>query len=106
VERWPRWGLEIEYSSPDRVVEGSAQSGVAIPDADPQGVQSSIAIDATGAATDIKVSVGIGHAYQGDLLVELVALSGRSAALHNRTGAQRTTCVRPTTSRPHRHWLG
>ena len=83
------WGLEIEYSSPDRVVEESAQSDVAIPDADPQGVQSSIAIDATGAATDIKVSVDISHTYQGDLLVELVAPSGRSATLHNRTGGSK-----------------
>jgi subtilisin-like proprotein convertase family protein len=83
------WGLEIDYGSPDRVVEEGAQPNVAIPDACPQGVQSSIAIDAIGAATDFKVSVDISHTYQGDLLVELVAPSGRSATLHNRSGGSR-----------------
>jgi len=80
------WELEIEYSSPDQTVTGTAQPTLAIPDADPQGVQSAIPIAAAGTATDIKVSVEISHTYRGDLLVDLVAPSGRSATLHNRVG--------------------
>lgn len=83
------WGLEIEYRSSNQVIEGIAQPNLAIPDADPQGVQSTIMIGTTGKATDIKVSVEISHTYRGDLLVELVAPSGRSATLHNRTGSSK-----------------
>lgn len=80
------WGLEIEYSSPYQVVEGSTKPYAAIPDADPQGIQSTIAIGATGAVKDVAVSVHISHTYRGDLLIEVSAPSGRSATLHNRAG--------------------
>jgi subtilisin-like proprotein convertase family protein len=80
------WGLEIEYRSENRVAEGAAEPNAAIPDANPQGIQSKIAIAAAGAATNIKVVVDISHTYRGDLLVELTTPSGRSAVLHNREG--------------------
>lgn len=80
------WGLEIEFSPADRISEGTAAPDIMIPDGNPQGVQSVIAVSAEGKATAISVSVEISHTYRGDLLVELVAPSGRSATLHNRTG--------------------
>jgi M6 family metalloprotease-like protein len=83
------WGLEIEYSSPDQVATGAAQPNLAIPDANPQGVQNTIAIGETGKATDIEVLVNIAHTYRGDLLVELKVPSGRGAMLHNRSGGSK-----------------
>ena len=80
------WGLEIEYNPADRIFEGTATPDIMIPDGNPQGVQSAIAVSAEGKATAINVSVEISHTYRGDLLVELVAPSGRSATLHSRTG--------------------
>lgn len=44
---------------------------------------------ASGTAKGIKVSVDISHTYRGDLLVELVAPSGRSVTLHNREGGSK-----------------
>ncbi len=80
------WGLEIEFIPVVQVVEASAEPDLAIPDADPQGVASTLAIGVPGTAADLKVAVDISHPYRGDLLVELVAPSGRSATLHDRTG--------------------
>jgi subtilisin-like proprotein convertase family protein len=83
------WGLEIEYSAQDQELQLAAQPFLAIPDADPQGVQSALAVAQAGAARDVKVSVEIAHSYRGDLLVDLVAPSGRSATLHDRAGGWR-----------------
>lgn len=80
------WGLEVEYDATDQTVTGSARPNLPIPDANPQGIQSSISIGDAGTAKDIKVSVKIAHTYCGDLLIDLVAPSGRSAMLHNRSG--------------------
>ena len=80
------WGLEIAYSPSYQTVSGDAAPNLAIPDADPQGVQSAIAIASAGKARAIKVAVEIRHTYLGDLLVDLVAPSGHSVSLHNRTG--------------------
>jgi len=83
------WGLEIEYKSLERTVTGAAEPNLAIPDADPRGVQSAIAIAAAGALKDIDISMEIRHPYRGDLSVDLVAPSGRSATVHHRTGGAR-----------------
>ncbi len=95
------WGLEIEYEKAGGLAQGSAQPALAIPDANPQGVQSDITISESGQANDIQVTVAIRHSYRGDLLVEVVAPSGRSAVLHDRTGGAgddlRATYDRATT---------
>ena len=83
------WLLEIEYESAAKVVEVSAQPGAAIPDANPTGVESKIAVAGSGSLSDIEVGVQIAHTYRGDLVVDVVTPSGRTATLHNREGGSR-----------------
>ena len=57
-----------------------------IPDNNLQGASSAVSISDSGVVEDLEVSVDIQHTYIGDLVVELVAPSGQSAILHNRSG--------------------
>ena len=68
-------------------VRGEAVPAVVIPDNDPAGVSSTIAIGPAGVIRYLKVAVDITHTYIGDLIVELVAPSGEQVRLHNRSGA-------------------
>jgi len=59
----------------------------------PAGISSAIAIAEQGTVDGITVSVDITHTYVGDLEVDLVAPSGRTVALHHRTGAGQDNLV-------------
>ncbi len=81
-----RWSLEISLEAASQVIRGEATPARTIPDNDPTGVSSVIAIVQSGTARGAKVSVDITHTFIGDLRVELVAPSGQKAILHNRMG--------------------
>jgi M6 family metalloprotease-like protein len=83
------WQLKIDYEPSARLLELSAQPQAAVPDADPAGVESRIAVAQTGTVADIQIGVQIGHSYRGDLVVDVVAPSGRAAVLHNREGGSK-----------------
>lgn len=57
-----------------------------IPDNDPVGVESPIAVDRSGTSGSVKVAVNIVHTWIGDLTVDLVSPSGAVFNLHNGTG--------------------
>jgi extracellular elastinolytic metalloproteinase len=81
------WSLDI---SPSLVVEparGEATPAIAIPDKDPNGVSSTIAIQQSGKIRGLKVGVDITHTYIGDLKVELTSPAGTNVVLWNRTGS-------------------
>jgi M6 family metalloprotease-like protein len=61
-----------------------------IPDNDPTGLEDSITFDHTDGTvvTAVSVSVDITHPYRGDLRVSLVAPSGSTVVLHDRTGGR------------------
>lgn len=80
------WGLEVAYTTRGGIAEGRAEPALAIPDADPRGAQSAIAIQEGGKLDDIEIDIAIHHSYRGDLLIELVAPSGHGVVLHNRAG--------------------
>jgi subtilisin-like proprotein convertase family protein len=69
------------------MVRGEAAPALIIPDNDPAGVRSTIAIGPAGIVRHLKVAVDITHTYIGDLIVELAAPSGQQVRLHNRSGA-------------------
>lgn len=69
-----------------QTASGSASPQLAIPDADPAGVASTIDLTASGIIRRIRVKVDITHTYIGDLVVELVSPTGRRALIHSRTG--------------------
>lgn len=88
-----RWRLDIGLETPAIVVRGEAAPALAIPDNDPTGISSAIAIPQPGSAQGIKVSVDITHTYIGDLRVELVAPSGQRAILHDRLGGSQDNLI-------------
>ena len=69
-----------------QVAIGQASPNLPIPDNNPAGVASTIALNQAGFARRIKTGVGITHTYIGDLEVELVSPSGQRALIHNRQG--------------------
>jgi M6 family metalloprotease-like protein len=94
IGRLNRWSLEIAYSQEERVIEGTAEPDMAIPDWDAEGITSAIHLDAAGTAKDISVDIDIEHTYIGDLRVDLVAPSGVSARLHTGTGGTQNNLKR------------
>jgi len=65
---------------------GASSPGVAIPDNSAVGVSDRISCQLPGTLRGISVGVDIRHSYRGDLVVRLIAPSGRSAVLHDRNG--------------------
>ncbi|MCP3920242.1 MAG: M6 family metalloprotease domain-containing protein [bacterium] len=86
VGRLREWGLDIEFDASAAVLEANAEPALAIPDLDPVGVSSSIAIAETGTVSGMTVMLDIDHTFIGDLEVDLVAPSGASARLHDNSG--------------------
>lgn len=81
-----RWAIEVGLASAPQVASGEASPALAIPDNNPAGVRSAIAIAGAGTVGAIKVGVNISHTFIGDLKVELVSPTGRRAVLHDRRG--------------------
>lgn len=81
-----RWTLEIDLEAAPQTIHGAAEPKLAIPDNDPTGVSSAIALAGSGAVQQLKVSVDVTHTYIGDLRVELLSPSGRRAILHAQLG--------------------
>lgn len=68
-----------------RAVQQQNQTAQAIPDNQPNGVESSVAVAATGTVTDIQVQVSIDHEFLGDISLTLVAPGGATVLLQGRT---------------------
>ncbi|WP_035984943.1 S8 family serine peptidase [Leptolyngbya sp. KIOST-1] len=73
-----------------RVVQQQNQTPAAIPDHQLGGVESGVAIAATGAVTDIQVEVRVDHGFLGDLSLTLIAPDGSSVLLQGRTLGRQT----------------
>jgi subtilisin-like proprotein convertase family protein len=76
------WQIEIEYDEAGNVIKEELSPEIAIPDNDPRGIQSIISISENGTATDIKIGVEISHTFIGDLQVDLISPSNKTATLH------------------------
>ncbi|MEA5447261.1 S8 family serine peptidase [Leptolyngbya sp. CCNP1308] len=68
-----------------RVVQQQNQTEQAIPDNQPGGVESSVAIAAAGTVADIQVEVVLEHEFLGDISLHLVAPNGITAIIQSRT---------------------
>jgi subtilisin family serine protease len=73
-----------------RVVQQQNQTAQAIPDNQLGGVESSLAIAATGTATDLQVSVSLDHEFLGDISLSLVAPNGAAVLIQGRTLGRQT----------------
>jgi len=89
-----RWSLDLTVEAATAApAGGEATPRLAIPDNNPTGVSSSIAIARSGTVRQLKVAVDITHTYIGDLRIELVSPAGRSAVLHAQLGGSQDNLV-------------
>ena len=82
-----QWSLILGLDGAPQT-EWETSPGLSIPDDDPQGVVSELAVDGTGLLRDLELSVDITHTYRGDLRVSLESPGGTSVAVHRRTGGR------------------
>ena len=93
-----RWGLELITGDPRSSDSGEAGSSLSIPDLDPAGVDSTIAISSLGRVREVGVSVDISHTFRGDLRVSLFSPSGTRVELHQNTGGSDNDLVKTYSS--------
>lgn len=78
---------ELRFDAKDSAtLELRESPGVAIPDADPAGIERVLECRSDGSLKVVRVHVDITHTYIGDLRVELVSPSGTAIVLHDQTG--------------------
>jgi subtilisin family serine protease len=73
-----------------RVVQQQNQTARGIPDNQPGGVESSVAMAATGTVTDVQVEVSLDHPFLGDISLTLIAPSGNTVLIQGRTLGRQT----------------
>lgn len=78
--------FHIGEDTAERVVKFTSQSGGMIPDNSPEGLMSWINVEQAGLVRRLVVQLDISHENISNLRVDLIAPSGKKAALHNRTG--------------------
>jgi M6 family metalloprotease-like protein len=88
-----RWSIDLEVESGAASATGEASPNLAIPDNNPTGVSSTIAIGRAGTVGQLKVAVDITHTYIGDLRIEVSSPAGRSVVLHSQLGAGQDNLV-------------
>jgi len=81
-----RWSLDAVLDGQARITQAEKAANLAIPDNQPAGITSSLAITDTGNVASLKVAIDITHTYIGDLRIELVAPTGRAVTLHAQLG--------------------
>jgi len=72
-----------------RLIKGSDNSVLSIPDNDKQGVKSGVVISESGNVRDIQVSVNITHEFLSDLELYLIAPNNQRVLLQSRTLGRR-----------------
>ncbi|MDM9380931.1 S8 family serine peptidase [Chlorogloeopsis sp. ULAP01] len=82
--------LRTAMISATRQIGGHNHNQVLIPDNDPQGIKSAIAISDSSLVKDIQVSVNITHDFLGDLEIYLIAPNNHLVLLQNRTLGRRS----------------
>lgn len=89
-----QWGIEIDLVNGPREVSHEVNPNIPIPDDNPAGIASSIAVEDAGTITGIAVSVDIPHTYIGDLRVTLDGPDGTNVVLHSGSGGGADDLVR------------
>jgi extracellular elastinolytic metalloproteinase len=92
--RLRRWVMEFELETAADADRAEAAPGQAIPDNNPAGISSPVQLTHSGVVRGIKVGVDITHTWIGDLRVQLVAPSGQTAVLHDRSGSGEDNLIR------------
>lgn len=82
-----------EPPAPTSQVFRSTAVPLSIPDNNSTGVKSAIDVQVLPQGRKVQVQVEIEHTYIGDLLVKLVAPTGKTITLHNRTGRSQQNII-------------
>ncbi len=93
IGRLNSWGLTMEVAAP-RMIDLIDEAGQEIPDNNRTGITRTLNVAMDGSAASYEVSLDITHTYIGDLRVVLVAPSGRTALLHNRSGGSADNLIK------------
>ncbi len=78
--------IEVNKQLGRKIVSKQVTVALAIPDNDPIGLSSSIAIAPSGTLQGISIEVDISHTWVGDLQLMLMSPSGQKVLLHDRQG--------------------
>jgi len=87
--RLDSWEITLDYEATDSTSTAEISPNAIIPDADNNGIRSSIMMADSGNVKSIEVEVDITHSYRGDLHIELISPSGQHALLRSRDGDSR-----------------
>ena len=79
------YSQRVTFQKPSRRTAKSSDRIVEIPDDQPDGVKSAIAISETAPLQDIQVTLEVEHSFLGDLEIWLIAPTGEKVLLQNRT---------------------
>lgn len=93
VGQFNRWSLEIGLG-PSNTLRKEQTPSLSIPDNDPNGVTDTLDVTETGTVKNLKVWLDITHTYIGDLRVRLLAPSGKTVTLHERTGGSQDNLIK------------
>lgn len=77
---------DVPAPPPQPGARHESRPGLPIPDNDGNGVRDAMQVARAGALATVKVGVEIRHTFRGDLVVTLIAPSGRAVRLHDRAG--------------------
>lgn len=71
-----------------------SRPGKAIPDNQVEGIRDTLVVEQGGAVNFLRVAVDLRHTYIGDLVITLIAPSGRQLVLHDRAGGRGNNLAR------------
>lgn len=102
-------GIVADFSVPDGVepqpepaptprVHVEAAPALAIPDADPAGISSTLGVAQPGQLRQIAVSLDVQHTYIGDLEISLIAPGGETVILHGMSDDSANDLIKTYTS--------
>ena len=94
-------GFTIGNSQVRPTAEGISARNLVIPDADPNGVEDEIVIDATGTLTKIELHFEIFHTWIGDLEVTLIAPDDTEVPVHRNEGGNTRDLIETLTDEDH-----
>jgi len=87
------WSMDLNPSVATEPARGEATPGIVIPDDNPNGVSSGIAITQSGKIQSLKAGVDITHTFIGDLRVELISPTGSRVMLWNQAGSSEDNLI-------------
>lgn len=92
------WTLEIETAASRPVATASATPALAIPDQDPDGVESTVSLAGSAPIRHLRLDLDLTHSYVGDLTVALTGPTGVRVLVHDRSGGSSDNLIRSYSS--------